>query len=457
MNDLANLYAYIDAHLSDAIADVTRLCRLPTVSARGEALPETAQTVASMLRDLGFSVQLIPTSTGRALVVVGALRGASDFTLLFYNHYDVQPPEPLDLWTSPPFEPEVRDGRLYGRGVNDDKGELCARIAAIRALLNTGRHLPISVKFCIEGEEEIGSPGLDKFVREHKDLLAADACIWEGASVNWHGEPMITLGVKGILYVELEARGPNRDVHSSMATVVPNPAWRLVWALSTLKNQAEEITIEGFYDQVRTPLPLEVSAAHRLPDESGELRQSLGLQQLVLGLSGTEARERDLFAPTCNICGLSAGYEGPGAKTVLPAVARAKLDFRLVPDQRPEDILAKLRRHLDSHGFSDITVIPVDMGENPARTPIDAPFVNIVAQAAREAYGVEPLLTPTMIGSGPMYSFTDFLGLPTASAGIGYPDARIHSPNENLRLSDLAAGIKHLATIVVRLGETGRS
>jgi acetylornithine deacetylase/succinyl-diaminopimelate desuccinylase-like protein len=358
----------------------------------------------------------------------------------------------LEEWTSPPFAPTIYDGILRCRGVADNKGNIIARLYAIRAYQEVKGRLPISIKFCIEGEEEIGSPNLTAFVEQNRLLLKADACIWEGGSVNWQGQPVITFGVKGLLYVELVARGAARDVHSSLATVVPNPAWRLVWSLNSLKDKDERIRIDGFYDAIRPPSQKEVEAVKAIPLEEQELKENLGLRRFLLGLSGVEFGLRHFFEPTCNICGLTSGYGGEGSKTVLPCVARAKIDFRLVPDQRPEDVLTKLRRHLDENGFDDIDIVNLS-GENPARTPLDSPFGEVVCQTAREVYGLDPVIEPTMAATGPMSCFTDMLGIPTVCMGIEYPDNRAHAPDENIRLTDFVKGTKHVAAVLDRLGK----
>jgi acetylornithine deacetylase/succinyl-diaminopimelate desuccinylase-like protein len=271
--------------------------------------------------------------------------------------------------------------------------------------------------------------------------------------VNWAGQPHITLGLKGILYVELTATGANRDLHSAMATAVVNPTWRLIWALNTLKDPDERILIEGHCDSVRPPTAAELQLVRQMPAEEEQTKTSLGLSGFLLDLSGFELRVRQLFAPTCTICGIWSGYTGEGSKTVLPCVARAKIDFRLVPDMDPGDILSKLRRHLDKHGFRDIAITALDTGERAWRTPLDDPFVQIVVQAARETYEEEPVVSPTMAGSGPMYPFGAYLGVPIASSGTSYPDSRVHAPNENIRLGDFVTGIRHVAAIMVKMAE----
>ena len=261
MATIEQAYRYIDAHLDDAVADVVRYCRQPSVSAHGSGLEECAILTAQLLREAGITAKLLPGAGGPS-IVYGHMPGASDKTLLLYNHYDVQPPDPLDLWTSPPFEPRLAEGKLYARGVADTKGNVIARLWAIRAYRETFGALPLSVKFLIEGEEEIGSPHFERFLQqtEEQERFAADYCLWEGSNVDWEGRPDIRLGVKGILYVELEVRTAAKDLHSSWAAVVPNPAWQLLWALGTLKNSDERVLIPGFYDAIRPLLPEELAS-----------------------------------------------------------------------------------------------------------------------------------------------------------------------------------------------------
>lgn len=447
----STLQQYIEDHLSEYLEDLKRLCSQPSVAAQNQGIQECAQLTRQMLEEIGFEASILPTRDPRYPVVYGERIGQSAKRLLFYNHYDVQPAEPLELWESPPFEPAERGGRIFARGVSDDKGHLVARFAALKAILAVRGELPCAVKFCIEGAEEIGSPGFMEFVDAHRKLLAADACIWEGGGVDWEGTPQLTLGLKGILYVELEVRSAARDSHSSYATVVPNSAWRLVWALSTLKDGDENILIPGFYDDVLEPTQAELEAVTRMSSEEEHLREEMGITGFLQGVRGDAFHRRHLFEPTCTICGIESGYTGDGTKTVLPATARVKLDFRLVPDQRPEDILKKLKAHLASRGFDDVVVNYAD-GEGPSRTPMDSPFVKLVSSAARDVYGKEPVIVPTMAGSGPMRCISQGLGLPIASSGIGFPDDKIHAPNENARIDYFHKGILHAAAILEEFG-----
>ena len=454
-----DIFRYIDDHLDDSIALLMELCKLPSVSAQNTAIEETAEHVSGLLRDLGFEARVLPKpalseaeGTGGYPVVYAEQPGRSARTLLFYNHYDVQPAEPLELWSSPPFQPTLRDGKLYGRGISDNKGNIAARLAAIRAWKEVRGELPCAVKVCIEGDEEIGSPQMEEFVAEQRELLAADACVWEGGGVTWEGVPQVMLGVKGLLYVELESNTVNRDAHSSYGTVLPNAAWRLAWALASIKGPDERVLIDGFYEAVRPSTPEERAAVEAMPAEEAETLKSYGVEEAVTGVRGLEYRLRHLFEPTATIDGLTSGYEGEGAKTVLPARAMAKMDFRLVPDQDPDDIFTKLRRHLDSCGFGDITLRLV-AGVRPARTPVSDPLVEVMRRAVVDAYDRAPLIVPTMAGTGPLHPFVATLGLPTADIGIGYPDACIHAPDENIRIEDFRNGTKAVAALLGRFGE----
>lgn len=451
MSDYTRIDTYLESHLDASLQELARLVAQPSVAAQNWGLQECAALVAEMLRRRGFDVEVMPTDG--APVVLAERKGRSEKTLLFYNHYDVQPPEPLELWETPPFEPSIRDGKMYGRGVSDDKGHLVARLFAIDALLETEGELPCNVKFIIEGEEETSSIHLHDFILQHKSRLQADACIWEFGYVDHRDVPMQYLGLRGICYVELSVETANTDVHSGLGgSIFPNAAWRLVWALNTLKGVDERIRIPGFYDAVRPPSQRDRELMAALPEVADEYRQRYGVREFIKGLKGgAELHIEEVFSPTCTICGLTSGYQGPGAKTVLPARASAKVDFRLVPDQHPQDILEKLRAHLDREGFSDVQVRFLG-GEPPARTDPDHPFVNLVVETARSVYGVPMQKVPMTGGSGPIYPFVHDLGLPVATAGLGYPDTRAHAPNENIRIDLYLKHARHMARVIREFG-----
>lgn len=452
MTDYAKVDQYLEDHLQESLNELSQLCAQPSVSAQNWGLGECASLVGSMLRQRGFEVQIL--ETGGAPVVYAERSGKSDKTLLFYNHYDVQPAEPLELWETPPFVPTFRDGKLFARGVSDDKGHLVSRLFAIDALLAEEGELPCNVKFVIEGEEETSSVHLHSFVEDHADLLKADGCIWEFGGVDHRDTPMQYLGLRGICYVELSVETANQDVHSGTGgSIFPNAAWRLVWALNTLKGPDERIRIPGFYDTVRSPSERDRQLMDALPEVADEYRQRYGLKNFLKGLEGgVDLRMEEVFQPTCTICGLTSGYQGPGSKTVLPCRASAKIDFRLVPDQTPERVLELLRAHLDAEGFSDVEITFLG-GEAPARTDPDDPFVRLVVDAAQDVYDAPMQIVPMVGGSGPNYVFQKYLNVPIVTAGIGHPGAQAHAPNENIRLDLYLKGAKHIARILKEFGK----
>ncbi len=447
MHDYRQIDAYLQANLERSLDELKRLVAQPSISAQRIGLEECAGMVAEMLRARRFQAEIHPTAG--APIVVAERRGRSQKTLLFYNHYDVQPPEPLELWQSPPFEPQIRDGKMYGRGVSDDKGHFAARLFALDALLAEEGELPCTVKFIVEGEEETASANLETFVHQNADRLKADACIWEFGGVDHTDTPMQYLGLRGIQYVELSVELLSTDVHSGLGgSIFPNAAWRLVWALDSLKGPDERIRIPGFYDDVKPPTERDRKLMAQLPDMAQEYRERYGVPYFLKGIQGgEELKIEEVFSPTCTICGLTAGYQGPGSKTVLPARASAKVDFRLVPDQKPTDILTKLRAHLDAQGFSDVQITDLG-GDAPARTDPDHPFVQLVVETARDVYGKPMALVPMVGGSGPNYLFVNVLGMPVATAGLGYPDTKAHAPNENLRLDLYLKHARHMARVI---------
>ncbi len=449
----ADLDRYIEGNLNRSIEEMKRLCAVPSVAAQGRGLGECAELVAALLRERGFEARVMEVPSAPP-AVYAERRGTSDRTLLFYNHYDVQPAEPLELWETPPFEPSEREGKLFARGVADDKGHIVCRLAALDAVLASYGDLPCNVKFLIEGGEEISSPGIPEFVSRHRDLLAADACIWESGGVDYDDRPDITLGMRGICYVELRVRTASRDAHSGFGgSIMPNAAWRLVWALNAIKGTDGRIRVPGHYDSVREPSAKDVELLEALPDQEQQIKETYGISEFLHGLTGLELRRAAVFEPTCTICGLSSGYEGDGPKTVLPAYAMAKVDFRLVPDQTPEGVVENLRRYLEREGFGDVEVTFLG-GERPAKVDPDDPFVQMTIRTAREVYGQEPVVRPIVGGSGPMYPFVVDLGLPVSNTGIGYPHARAHAPNEHVRLSDFVLGTRHTARVISEFAST---
>ena len=420
------------------------------VLSRHEAIEPCAELVARMLERRGFATEITPTADGGHPIVLGHAAGAKrSRKLLFYNHYDVQPPEPLELWDSPPFQLTERGGAVYARGSKDDKGEFVCRLAALDAVRAVTGGYPCDITWLAEGEEEIGSPHLPLWIEKHLSQLRADAAVWEEGGIEVDETPVVRLGARGLLYVELTVKVLSRDAHSGQANLLPNAAWRLTWALAGLKGQDEKILIPGFYDDVRPPTQREEELLRAAPKGAADVMEEFGLDQLLGGVTDVN---RAYFTPTANVAGLGSGYQGEGSKTVIPAAAMAKLDFRLVPDQDPDDIHAKLRRHLDSCGFGDVQ-IEVLGAERPGITDPDAPVVKLVAEIAEEIYGKPPRITPLTGGTTPMYLFTE-RGVPVVAPGVGWGAMnRAHSPNEFMRLVDFERAARHIARLAVRFAE----
>ncbi len=446
---MKKVFDYIDSHISEFVEDLRALCIQPSISAQNMGIGECAVVLKEMMGDAGIDVKVVPVKDGNP-VVFGELKSReAEQTLGFYNHYDVQPPEPLELWDFPPFEAKIKDGKIFARGVDDNKGSLAARIEAVKALKAVYGDFPVNLKFFVEGEEEIGSPHLESFVKGNMDLLKADGYVWEGDGVDEQNRPNVSLGVKGILYVEFRAKGPKRDVHSSLAPIVPNPAWRLVWLLSSLKGSDEKIKIPGWYDEVVPPTERDIQLLEQAPFNEKAEKEELGLTEYLRGVTGVESQRVLRFSPTCNIAGFEAGYTGQGSKTVLPSEAMVKVDFRLVEAQKPEAQLRRLKGYLHRQGFDDVTVI-YHGGYEPARTSPDDPFVVRVLETAERVYGCKPVVWPTVAGTSPFYVIKNWMGIPVASAGgVGYPGSKVHAPNENVRIKDYVNSIKFVASLIL--------
>lgn len=451
MSDLTPVFdAFLEENLQAYVSELSDLCRQPSISAQGVGIRETAELVKAMLEKRGLEVQIY--ETGGNPVVVGRGKGKSSRRLMFYNHYDVQPPEPLELWTTPAFEPTVRDGRLFARGASDDKGEFVSRLAALDAVkAANGGELPCDVIFVVEGEEEIGSPNIEPFLEQHAAELHCDGCIWETGGVDDYGNPTGYLGMRGLLGVELVARTMKLDAHSGSAHALPNAAWRLVRALNTLKDDEEHILIPGFYDNIVPITALDRELFGKLPDDEAQVKAYYGLNHFLNGLTGQALREA-VFNPTCNIEGITTGYQGNGIKTVIPAEATVKIDFRLVPGQDGDDILQKLRQHLDEQGFADVEVRKIS-SIAAYKAPADHPFIRLVTSSAYDAYGKAMLLHPLIGGSGPSAAFSRILNTPIGFAGMSTSDSRVHAPDENIQLSNFVLCTKHVARVLQNFSE----
>jgi acetylornithine deacetylase/succinyl-diaminopimelate desuccinylase-like protein len=455
---LKKIFSHIEGQKKRHLDELFTLLRQPSISATGEGIQECATLLADMMERVGLKVHVLPTG-GHPVVFGDNLLRDAPLTLLIYGHYDVQPPEPLEKWDSPPFEPEIRKGRIYARGAADNKGQFFTHLKAIEAVKDIGGNVPIRVKLLIEGEEEIGSVNLSSFVLSHKDLLMADLALGVDGNVHPSGRPEIAFGMKGLLYAELTVRGPRADLHCGKDPIVVNPAWRLVWALSTLKDEHQRILIDGFYDRVEPVSRRDLQLLDHVPVDTGDLMETFGVDSFLGGMTGRDALRKLVFEPTCSIDGMWSGYTGPGMKTIMPALAKAKLSLRLVPHQSSEEIFGKLRDHLDRRGFSDIELKTLGTFE-PSKSPVDNPFMSEILQAVGAVYAQEPLILPMFStgGSGPDFVFTRDLGIPSVWIPCAqFKDKNPHAPNENITVGGFMNGTKVTAALMMTLADQFRT
>lgn len=449
MTALEGIFAHIDANRDHFLARLMDYVRHPSISAHNEGIGEVARELVGMLEALGMTAEAIPTRSHP--MVLGRREVSPDRpTVLLYGHYDVQPPDPLELWTSPPFEPTIRDGRIYARGIGDNKGQHFAQLMAIESHLAVTGELPCNVLFLLEGEEEIGSPHIAEFVREHAAKLDADLVVTSDGPLHESGLPVVTFGVRGVVGFELRVRTARHDVHSgNFGGVVPNAVWTLVHLLASMKDVHGRITIEGLTAPVIPPTSLERDAVERLPLDVEAVKSDLGLSRLDAP-ADRGYFDRLMFHPTLTINGLHGGYGGPGMKTVLPCEAFAKCDIRLVEPLTPDYVLEKVRAHVERHA-PEVELVPLN-GMLPSKTPMDSPFAEPIRRAVVAARGVEPLLYPTVGGSLPDYVFTRILGLPAFVVPYANADEANHAPNENLRIQCFIDGIRTGAALLAELG-----
>jgi acetylornithine deacetylase/succinyl-diaminopimelate desuccinylase-like protein len=426
------------------------LIRQKSISAQNVGITECAHLVQELFTESGITSEIYQTK-GLPIVYGEISRPENTFTLLIYGHYDVQPPEPLEKWLSDPFEPTIRDGRIYGRGAGDNKGQFVAHLLAVRSYLDVYGQLPINVKFIIEGEEEIGSPNLPIFVEEHKDLLKADLVYTADGSSHESGAQSLLLGVRGMLYVEMAAFGAEWDNHSgNKGNIVPNPAWKLIDLLKTMRTDEGKVLIEGFYDRIQPPSELDKKIMQEIPYDLSEVKEKIGYPDLDMD---SETYQRKLmFEPTFNICGFYSGYTGPGVKTIIPSTATVKIDIRLVPDQDPDYIYDCIRRHISKHA-PDIELSEQLYSVPPSRTASDLECVRLVAEAVEASTRRKPVIQPSLGGSLPDYIWTKILGLPSINAPYANFDQGNHSPNENIKVDNFFNGIKSTCHVIHKLAK----
>jgi acetylornithine deacetylase/succinyl-diaminopimelate desuccinylase-like protein len=436
----ANFYEYVDELIS--------LIRKPSVSATGQGVLDCASHLAERMGSFGIEPRVHELSDGPPVLVADVAGKNPDRVLLVYDHYDVQPPDPLDEWKGDPFSGEVSDGKIHGRGATDSKGNLMAYLSAVRALQETVG-LPMSVRFMFEGEEEISSPHLEGFVDSHAAELAADAVVCCDGDMDPSGRPLVSLGMKGLVYVQLRCKKTKTDLHSSKAALLPSAAWRLVKALDTIRDDEGRVAIAGWEEGKLEPGEEDVRLMESIPFDEEEIKEGYGVSEFVGGRHGLEALEGYLYDPTCNIAGLTSGYQGEGVKTVMPAEATAKMDFRIVYDQRADRCLQLIKEHLRSKGFPDVEVVLLGSSE-PSHTPSNAPVARAAMEAARTVYGRDPVVYPKHYASGPDHLFTNNLSLHSIWTGCAPAHGGGHAPNEFIGLEDYRLGILYACELICR-------
>lgn len=451
---------FLEAHMHRFRSELDDFLRIPSVSAKAEHDADTraaADWFAARLRDAGLDAELLETA--QHPVVLGEWRGAGPDapTVLVYGHYDVQPPEPLEEWTSPPFEPTERDGRIYARGAADDKGQLYMHVKALEALLATRGTLPVNVVVVAEGEEEIGSPNLVPFVERHLDRLACDLVVISDTGMFAEGLPSLLFSLRGLAYFELHVRGAKSDLHSGeYGGAVANPGNALARIIASLHDADGRIAIDGFYDDVLEWDPETRAGIAALPHDDEAFRRELGVGALA-GEAGYGTLERLWIRPTCDVNGLLCGYTGEGAKTVLPGRAMAKLSFRLVPGQSDDRVHRLLEAHVRRVAPAGVTVSVKPLhGGRPWRAAIDGPAFEAAAEALEEAFGTKPV---AMGGGGSIpivVEFEERLGAPALLVGFSLPGCNLHAPDEWLSVENFEKGIGALVGLYERLGRLSR-
>jgi acetylornithine deacetylase/succinyl-diaminopimelate desuccinylase-like protein len=462
--DRRDLFSYIDSRKEDLVADLQSLIRQRSVSAKKQGLEQCAAVVAGIMIKAGIDTKILNLPKDGALddasstappIVYGELKmkrktNGPARTLMFYNHYDVQPEDPIELWEHDPYEGVIEGDYIYGRGSSDDKGELITRIKAVEYYLKMFGDVPCNIKFLVEGEEEIGSIHIGEYLSRYHDDFSCQGVIWEFGYINEQNIPIITLGMKGLLFVELTATGPNRDAHSSLAVLIENPAWKLVQALNFLTDGSGKILITDWYKDVRNLTESEKALLQTESFDEVRFKTEYGIHSFLNNVQGPEVQDALVSRPTCNIAGMISGYTGEGAKTIIPSTANVKIDFRLVPEMDPLVQFERLKKYLIENGFDERSLkVRFLHGEAASRTSINDPFVGAVSESALEVYG-DSKISVSSPATGPMHSFSKYLNVPCISIGSTYIYSKMHSPNEFARTDLLLKTTKCICGIMER-------
>lgn len=451
--DAKEIERYFQERRGEHLEELNTFLRIPSVSSLSEHKEDmltAAQWLVKAFEKAGLENVKIDETGGHPLVYADWLHAEGKPTVLVYGHYDVQPVDPLHLWESPPFEPQVRDNKLYARGASDDKGQTFMHIKAAEALLKMNGELPVNMKFIIEGEEEIGSPSLPEYVEKNKEALSADLIVISDTGMQGPGRPAVCYGLRGLAGIQIDVKGPKGDLHSGLyGGAVQNPLHAIVQILESFRDKEGVIQVEGFYDDV-----LEVSDEERAEFASLQFdleneKKDLGITE-DFGEAGYSFVERTWIRPTLELNGITGGFSGEGIKTVLPAEASSKITCRLVPDQDPDDIVAKLKAHVEAHKPAGVSVeiSEFDKGK-PFLTPFDHPAIQAAGRSYEKIYGV-PTAYTRMGGSIPIVAaFDEILGLPVVLMGFGLASENFHAPNEHFHLENFDKGLRVICDYLV--------
>ena len=448
----------VDDNVDSIISDLKKLIQIPSVSAKNQSLVECAQIISELMNMYGIKSELLYLKENNSIIppiIYGEIKSKKNpdgRTILFYNHYDVQPEDPIDKWDYPPFAGEVSNNCIYGRGSADDKGELITRIKAVEFFLKKTGDVPCNIKFLVEGEEEVGSKHISNYLDKYKDKFSCDGIIWEFGYIDVNDKPIISLGMKGLLYVELFSQGPLRDTHSSLAVLIENPVWKLIKLLDTMMDENGNILIKDWYKDVKafTKEDLDIIKS----GEFNELafKKEYGISNFISNLNGLEAKKALVANPTCNIAGIVSGYTGIGAKTIIPSYASVKIDFRLVPNMVPEKQFQLLKQHIENSKYSKDIQLHMIHGEAASRTSVNHPLVSLVNDCAKDIFG-DANLSISSAGTGPMHAFHQYLNAPAISIGSTFVYSRIHSPNEFARIDLLISMTKCIGRIIEKFND----
>jgi acetylornithine deacetylase/succinyl-diaminopimelate desuccinylase-like protein len=448
-------FDYVDTHMGEMIDDLKEICSRPSVAGSEKGLEAARRTILSKMKSLGLKAERHDVPEGNALL--SACWGDGVAPLLFYNHYDVVEPGKYENWrTNDPFRLEEQDGRLYGRGVSDNKGPLYSRLHATQAILATDGGLPVPVKFIAEGDEETSSTSMYRFARTNpelfKELIRADVCVWENGRNDTAGHTWLRMGVRGGTAFDLRVTTSKTDVHGSMGSAVPSASWHMIQALSTLKTPDERIAIDGFYDRVQQTSEADLEVLRAFPYEEEAVKKKIGFWQFVNGATGEKLKQQIYLQPTISVCAIEAGEPHNGVRGIVPHTAYARISFYLVADQDPDELEGMLRRHFEKHGFGDIEITARDRYgamNRPVRTPVDIPFRNRAQEAAKSVFEQPMIIELTQLGAGPAGIFREaWPDLPIVGFGPGGTEGNHHAPDENIKIEDYRNAVKYVIALL---------